>query len=291
MVSLISSESLSLKDHPEINESLIQEFIFNNPKVLGLGNLNAIRRERTQPTGGRIDMVLGSSDDATRYEVEIQLGPTDPSHIIRTIEYWDNERKRYTQYDHCAVIVAENITGRFMNVISLFNGAIPLIALQMTALKASDNEISLVFTKVLDKITPVTDEEANLVTTDRKYWETKSTKKMIQTVDDIFLDLAEYVNGFELKYNQGFIGMARGGVAKNFIEFQPKKKYLYMNCKGEQDDQITTELEETGLEVTYDSRWKQNKIKLYKFEDYSKNRAIIIKCVEKAREYFNLTND
>ena len=63
--------------------------------------------------------------------VEIMLGATDPSHIIRTIEYWDSERKRYPQFDHCAVIVAEEITGRFMNVISLFNGAIPLIALQI----------------------------------------------------------------------------------------------------------------------------------------------------------------
>ena len=50
-----------------------------------------------------------------------------------TIEYWDLERKRYPQYEHTAVIVAEDITSRFLNVIQLFNGAIPLIALKMTA--------------------------------------------------------------------------------------------------------------------------------------------------------------
>ena len=49
-----------------------------------------------------------------------QLGKTDESHIIRTIEYWDIERKRYPQYDHTAVIVAEEITSRFLNVIGLF---------------------------------------------------------------------------------------------------------------------------------------------------------------------------
>ena len=38
---------------------------------------------------------------------------TDESHIIRTIEYWDIERKRYRQYDHTAVIVAEDITSGF----------------------------------------------------------------------------------------------------------------------------------------------------------------------------------
>ena len=91
-----------------------------NPEVLGLGNLTAIQREKSYENGGRLDMLLADEDNS-RYEVEIQLGATDPSHIIRTIEYWDNERKKYPQHDHCAVIVAEEITGRFMNVISLFN--------------------------------------------------------------------------------------------------------------------------------------------------------------------------
>ena len=62
---------------------------------------------------------------------------------------WDMEKKRFPQYDHCAVIVAEEITGRFMNVISLFNGNIPLIALQLSAYKVGD-DVSLAFTKVMD---------------------------------------------------------------------------------------------------------------------------------------------
>ena len=60
----------------------------------------------------------------TRYEVEIQLGPTDESHIIRTIEYWEIERRRYPQYEHVAVIVAEDVTSRFLNVINLLNGSV-----------------------------------------------------------------------------------------------------------------------------------------------------------------------
>ena len=30
-------------------------------------------------------------------------------------EYWDIERRRYPQYDHCAVLIAEDITSRFLN--------------------------------------------------------------------------------------------------------------------------------------------------------------------------------
>jgi len=52
----------------------------------------------------------------------------------RTIEYWDIEKARYPHFDHVAVIVAEDIASRFLNVISLFNKAIALIAIQMRAL-------------------------------------------------------------------------------------------------------------------------------------------------------------
>ncbi len=53
--------------------------------------LSPIQREKTQPSGGRFDLLL-ADDDGTRYEVEVQLGATDPSHIIRTIEYWTAKR-------------------------------------------------------------------------------------------------------------------------------------------------------------------------------------------------------
>ena len=220
MVKLISLEKISLKNHPEIKEDSIQQYIFDNPSVLELGDVSPIRREKIIPTGGRLDMILG--DEETHYEVEIQLGATDPSHIIRTIEYWDSEKKRYPQYDHCAVIIAEEITSRFMNVISLFNGAIPLIAYQMTATKVGD-EVNLNFVKVLDWVTLGTDEENESEPTNRAYWEGKSDQMPL--VDLIFKDVSEYASDYELKYNKHYIGMARkNGAAANFIYFKAKKQ-------------------------------------------------------------------
>ena len=96
-----------------------------------LGDVILKDKERLQPRAGRLDLLLQAADANRRYEVEVQLGATDESHLIRTIEYWDIERKRYPQYEHTAVIVAEDITSRFLNVIGLFNGQIPLVALQM----------------------------------------------------------------------------------------------------------------------------------------------------------------
>ena len=113
------------------SEQWLEDRIVEDTSLLGLGDLDVIERQKSQPPGGKLDLLLRDPETLTRYVVELQLGATDPSHIIRAIEYWDVERRRYPQYEHVAVIVAEDVTGRFFNVINLFNGMIPLIAIQM----------------------------------------------------------------------------------------------------------------------------------------------------------------
>ena len=116
---------MSPKGHSELNERWVQDRVAEDPSILGVGGVILKDKERIQPRAGRPDLLLQDAEASHRYEVEVQLGGTDESHIIRTIEYWDIERKRYPQYEHTAVIDAETITGRFLNVISLFNGMIP----------------------------------------------------------------------------------------------------------------------------------------------------------------------
>ena len=105
---LIPLEHVALKSHPQINEAWLQDQITENPSILALGDLELHDRERRQTSGGRLDLLLQNDDQ--RYEVELKLGSTDESHIIRTIEYWNVEKKRFLQYQHIAVIVAEEIT-------------------------------------------------------------------------------------------------------------------------------------------------------------------------------------
>lgn len=284
MAKLIKSERVSLKEHPEINESAIQEFIFNNPSVLGLGDLIPIQREKKQPMGGRLDLLLSDSDGVARYEVEIQLGATDPSHIIRTIEYWDTEKKRYPKYDHCAVIVAEEITGRFMNVISLFNGAIPLIALQMSAVKHGE-DIELIFTKVLDRVSLANeDEDESAEITDRSYWEKRSTPQMMKIIDRIFQDVSDITTNYELKYNKFYVGIAKDGVANNFISFRPKKQFIYFCIKLVEDEEITKQLEDKGFDASFVGRNKQYEIRFDSYSKYEKHQEFIRSLVQMAKD-------
>ena len=289
MSKLINMERISLKNSSLVKEDMIQEFIFNDPTVLGLGDVTPIQREKIQPAGGRLDMLLASDDKGTRYEVEIQLGATDPSHIIRTIEYWDTEKRRYPQYDHCAVIVAEEITGRFMNVIQLFNGAIPLIAIQVSAYKNGD-DISLSFTKIIDRVSLANEDEEDYEPTDRSYWERRSTTSIMKNVDKIFSELGELTQGYELKYNKFYIGMSKDGIVKNFIEFKPKKSFLYLIVKGEENPEMLEKIEAAGLDVSYIPRWKEYDIKINKIEEFIKNKELMLEVVKSSMDYYNIND-
>jgi hypothetical protein len=211
-------ERVWLKSHPDLNETWLQDRIGEDPSLLGLGDLVLRDRERPHAGAGRLDLLLQDAETNRRYEVEIQLGKTDESHIIRTIEYWDIERKRYPQYDHVAVIVAEDITSRFLNVIGLFNGFIPLVAIQLRAIQLGDT-VSLVFSKVIDEVRLglVDEDEEVRAPADRGYWEKRGSKQTLAMTDEMFGWLHDLDPGLELKYNKFYIGLAKDGRPNNFV--------------------------------------------------------------------------
>jgi len=277
----IKPEKLIIKNHTEIDEKWVQEIIAKDPSIIGLGELILKDKERIQPHAGRLDLLLQDSDATRRFEVEIQLGKTDESHIIRTIEYWDIERKRYPQYEHCAVIIAEDITSRFLNVINLFNGAIPLIAIQMNAIKMGDN-ISLLFTKVLDQLSLgfVDEDEEVTEVTDRNYWEQRGTKQTVSMVDEILELIKTISQDFELKYNKYYIGLANKSQINNFVIFRPQKNdIMRFELRIPKADEIEEKIEAAGLDILdYDTKWNRYRIKLNKSQ-MSKSKEIILELL------------
>ena len=140
------------------DEKWLQDLIEKNPSLLGLGDLKSIAREVRQSAGGRLDLLLADLESDIMYEVEIMLGATDESHIIRTIEYWDIERRKRPSKQHRAVIVAEEITKRFFNVVWLLSQSLPIAAIKLHALEV-DGKLTISFIKVLDLYeTPETEE-------------------------------------------------------------------------------------------------------------------------------------
>ena len=284
-INLITPEKINLLKHPTLNERWVQEIIAENPSILGLGDLILKDKERIQPRAGRLDLLFQDSETDIRYEVELQLGKVDESHIIRTIEYWDIERKRYPQYEHCAVIIAEEITSRFLNVSSLFNGNIPLIAIQLTAYKYGDDYL-LSFITILDEMNlglVEEDEEVSAVT-DRHYWENiKGTANAVKIIDEALSIITDILPGYELKYNKFYIGLAQNGSTDNFIIFKAKKSFMRMEIRIERSDELEREMEEKGIDLMdYEKRSGRYRIKL-SMDDIKKHREFIAKLIKIAK--------
>ena len=239
------SQLISLKGHPDIKEQWLQQQIIDNPSILGLGDLEVYRVEKQQPTGGRVDLIL--QDDETRYEVEIQLGSLDESHIIRTIEYWDVERRRQPKLSHIAVIVAEEVTSRFLNVISLIASSIPLIVIQMKGIQMGE-QFTLIGMKVVDHTLVQADlEEDAGAPVDRAAWERRSSKESMVTLDKLIEIVNEVQPGTVANYRQQYIGLATGGVSKNIMLFWPKKNRVVTGFRISEDEDLATWADERGL--------------------------------------------
>jgi hypothetical protein len=282
----VKPDRIVLKGHQELNERWVQDRLAEDPSLLGLGDLILKDKERIHPQAGRLDLLFQDSDSDRRYEVEIQLGRTDESHIIRTIEYWDIERKRYRQYDHAAVIVAEEITARFLNVISLFNGHIPLIAIQMQALGFGD-QVSLTFSTVLSELQLGTEEEDEAPEpTDRAYWDSKAGRQTMEVMDSVVALVKSIDPTFAPKYNKWYVGLARNNQPLNFIIFKPKSRWVRMEVKLEKSEDIQKRLEDAGIDlVEYNTREGRYKFRLSK-GDAEKHASILTEVFRESFDAF-----
>jgi len=286
----VKPQKLVLKTHHKFNERWVQEKIAEDPSLLGIGELILKDKERNQPGAGRLDLLFQDPDSNLRYEVEIQLGKTDESHIFRTIESWDLERKRYPQYDHVAVLIAEDITSRFLNIVSLLNGFIPLVAIQLNAIQIG-NQIALLFTVVLDhRLGLAPEEEEEQEVTDRAYWEKRSSKATVLMADAILRLLRTFDQELDLKYNKFYISVSKDNKPFNFVIFRPKKTSLGVEPKLKKAEEIEIMLDSAGLDVLeYDIRNQRYRIRFSK-DEIAKHERLLKEILGRAYREFNGDN-
>lgn len=186
------------------------------------------------------------------------------------------EKSRYPQYEHVAVLVAEDITSRFLNVINLFNKSIPLIAVQMRALEVG-GILTLNAMTVLDLMTLGTDEEDEPgQATDRGYWEAKGSPATVALADRMLALVNEVTPGHIFKYNKFYIGLTRSGVVDNFVTFRARKDFLIAEFRIPRTDELTARLDEAGIDrMEYDKRWGRYRIRLTK-EDINNHRDLLV---------------
>ena len=282
-------EKISLRHHPQFNEAWLHDRICEDTSLLGFGDVRVLDRERSISGAGRLDVLLFDEDNNRRYEVEIMLGATDPSHIIRTIEYWDVERRRYPGYEHVAVLVAEDITTRFLNVMGLLAGSIPLVAIQLDALRVGEHLV-LDFVQVLDQTelrVDDTEDDTGGGAVDRAYWDNKAGPQLMKLCDDVLAMINSATSvAQELNYLRGYIGLCSNGVVRNFIHFAPKrtKRFTHVIFSNSNAEQWKEQFEEAGVPAT-SKRKGRLRISVTP-EEFAEHKDLIQKAIEETvKEY------
>ncbi|MDO8721993.1 MAG: hypothetical protein Q7J31_07165 [Syntrophales bacterium] len=212
------------------DEYWLQDMIYDNPSILGLGDVKLLNREKSQSSGGRLDILLKDHQDNTMYEVEVMLGETDPSHIIRSIEYWDNEKRKYPQRQHFSVLIAESFERRYFNVIQILSMNIPMIAIQADLLEVN-KEYILNFNKILDVYAEPEDSE-EATTVNESSWNEKSSWTL-NTAKELF-SLVE-TDKKSINYTQSYISIViNGRNSYNLDKRTQPTSILWFNVKDDE---------------------------------------------------------
>jgi hypothetical protein len=272
-------------------EAYIQELLAKDPSLLGFGDLILIGSEIKQSSSSRLDLLFKSADDSTRYEVEVQLGPTNESHIIRTIEYWDIERRQKPSKKHIAVLVAERITSRFFNVIGLFNRQIPIAAIQMQAYDVGGHK-TIIFTSILNHSHPFDDTEEELYqATDSVYWKSRTSEAIMNIVDEILALAKAKDKTAEFKYTKGYIKIHLDGKSNRFATITPQKKRIGLALLSPKSIEMDRMIEDAGYELDYDEGREKYLFSIYP-DDFEDDKESLRKIIHSAYDAdFSLTAD
>jgi hypothetical protein len=146
--------------------------------------------------------------------------------------------------------VAEDVTSRFLNVIQLFSGSIPILAIQVSCIRVGEmttvNFIRLVDSTKLridDRLT------ATAKATDRNYWLTRVGQTVLGLADDCLTMINEAAKRKRsLNYNKGFIGLTDGAQSNNFVLFLPRKSFLRFRAALNPVEPWTKRLQQSGLD-------------------------------------------
>ncbi len=250
------------------DEQWLHDWIMQKPSRLGLGELIIKNAELVQykNRGGRLDILAYRGDLDTYYEIEVMLGECDADHGFRVLDYWARERLRSPNARHVAVLIAEDLSGRYKTVIETLPQFLPFIAIEIRVLRLSaDTEICTIDTAVVaqpDNLTldsgdePVEKPEGGQPR-DRVWWESNSSAAFMATVDALTKYCTESVGPSRIDYSaQSYVSLKKG--RRCWLPMWPRSNGVYVYLPGGPDgaadapsdffESVRQRLEQAGME-------------------------------------------
>lgn len=259
------------------DESWLHEWIKERPSRLGLGELRIESSEVShyRNRGGRLDILAYRPELDTYYEIEVMLGEVDADHGFRTLDYWARERLLRPNARHVAVLVAEDLSGRYKTVLETLPQFLPLIGIELRVIKIGQgtDEIALIDTNIViqpdDMLIDTGDEpetggDGRRSPRDRAWWEANANQTFIGTVDEIAKLAVDSIGPSRIDYSaQSYISLKKG--RRCWLPMWPRANGVYVYVPagpgGSEDapndffQRVSTLLVEAGLD---DPSWSYN---------------------------------
>jgi hypothetical protein len=227
-----------------MNETWLRDWIEAEPARLGLGPLEikAVEVQHSTKSGGRLDILAYRSDLDTYYEIELMLGEVNADHGFRCLDYWARERLKKPNARHVAVLVAEDLQGRYQTVIETLPNFLPFIAVELRVLQIKGQEIATIVPLIVaqpdDMILGAADQPAGEGSTgskngvrDREWWEANASQGCIATVDALVKLCETKVGPSSVDYSaSSYISLKKG--KRCWLPMWKRKEGVYVYIPG-----------------------------------------------------------
>ena len=239
------------------NEDWIHDWIREDTNRLGIGSFKIIKEEVRQSRngGGRLDILGYNGSSNTYYEIEVMLGECDSDHGFRTLDYWAREKVKNPEAQHFAVLVAENLQGRYKTLIEILPQYLPFIAIEIQTLKMVNNGEEFITCR--SEIIAQPDETINKNISenepikDENWWRQNQSEDFVDLCSEIFECLKNDLSNIRLDYTaKGYISIKKGRRVFLYIVFRKTGCYISLPDDG------------TGTENEPSDRFKEWKEKL-----------------------------
>ncbi len=255
------------------DEFWLHEWIKQNPSRLGLGKINIKASEVNHygMKGGRLDILAYRDDIDTYYEIEVMLGECDADHGFRTLDYWARERLRNSNARHVAVLIAEDLGGRYKTVVETLAQFLPFIGIELkTILVGSEPEIATIIATIVsqpdDLVIEAVDEpikDPSKILRDEEWWKSNSSEAYLKSVKELFRICNEQIGESRIDYTaQSYISLKKG--RRCWLPMWPRKDgtYVYIpggaNGQADQPSDFFTVVRNRLLPLNIDPSWTFN---------------------------------
>ncbi len=113
--------------------------IIENPTILGLGNVRVIDPVEGYLCSGNTYLLLSDSEQKRCYEVLVKRRGNNTEDLHRVIKFSNLMRMRVPSHEHCAVLVAEELTTEIIDRATTLCGIIPIAVIKIEVCKQSDS--------------------------------------------------------------------------------------------------------------------------------------------------------